>query len=163
LDPAEESSASISDSKPGSTGTIIEAFALRQSNDYNGNQVIDNLVVATTFAEALAGTGTGDVLGDYNGNGVVDAADFTVWRDHLGNMGAPGIPGDGDNGTLTGTPDGTVDSNDYAYWKSRFGATSGAGSLVAAIVPEPSSVLLAVVGIALLGAGRCRAAVRLAG
>ena len=23
-------------------------------------------------------------IGDYNDNGIVDAADYTVWRDHLG-------------------------------------------------------------------------------
>ena len=155
LDPADESSPSITDTKV-PAGQQMEAFALRQSNDYDGQQIIDNLVVATTFAEALAGTGTGMVPGDYNGNGLIDAADYTVWRDHLGNTGAPGIPGDGDDGTLTGTPDGTVDANDYAYWVSRFGATSGAGSLSpsASAVPEPAGVLMSLVGIALLGAIR---------
>ncbi len=151
LDPVDESSDSISDVKS-SVGTLIEAFALRQSNDYVGTQLIDNLVVATTFAEALAGTGTGVVGGDYNGDGIVDAADYTVWRNNFGNAGAPGIPGDGDNGTLTGTPDGIVNTDDYAYWKSRFGAISGAGSVAAAAVPEPASVLLAVLGWGLLGA-----------
>ena len=148
LDPTDESSDSISDTKS-SVGTLIEAFALRQSNDYVGTQLIDNLVVATTFAEALAGTGTGGVAGDYNGNGIVDAADYTVWRDNLGSTGAPGIPGDGDDGTLTGTPDGIVDASDYAYWKLR-SARSGAGSIATAAVPEPTSALLAVLLCVLL-------------
>jgi hypothetical protein len=102
------------------------------------------------------------VQGDYNGNGTVDAADYTVWRDHLGNTGAPGIPGDGDDGTLTGTPDGMVDAADYAYWKERFGIApavfgdggaswfddvslvrltpSGLGSISLAAVPEPATI-----------------------
>ncbi len=161
LDPVDESSDSISDIKS-SVGTVIEAFALRQSNDYVGTQLIDHLVVATTFAEALAGTGTGVVAGDYNGNGVVDAADYTVWRDNLGNTGAPGIPGDGDDGTLTGMPDGIVNASDYDFWKWRFGAISGGGSAAAAAVPEPTGVLLAVLGCALLGAARSRCSFRVA-
>jgi hypothetical protein len=81
------------------------------------------------------------ILGDYNGNGIVDAADYTTWRDHLGQA-----------FTLSGErPDavspGEVDQEDYAYWVSRFGATSnpGAASLGARAVPEPASWLLAVV------------------
>ena len=53
LDPVDESSASISNSAGGATGTLIEAFALRQSNDYTGSQIIDNVCVATSFGDAL--------------------------------------------------------------------------------------------------------------
>jgi hypothetical protein len=53
LDPVNESSTSVSNSAGGATGTLIEAFALRQSNDYTGSQIIDNLCVATSFLEAL--------------------------------------------------------------------------------------------------------------
>jgi hypothetical protein len=58
------------------------------------------------------------VPGDYNNNGIVDAADYTVWRDHLGGT------------TLVNeavTP-GIVNQADYDYWKAHFGATSGSGS-----------------------------------
>ncbi len=53
LDPVDESSTNISNSAGGATGTLIEAFALRQSNDYTGSQIIDNVCVATTFGDAL--------------------------------------------------------------------------------------------------------------
>jgi hypothetical protein len=53
IDPVNESSSSVSNSAGGATGTLIEAFALRQSNDYTGSQIIDNLCVATSFNEAL--------------------------------------------------------------------------------------------------------------
>ena len=62
------------------------------------------------------------VPGDYNQNGTVDAADYTVWRDHLGQT-----------FTLTNenpaaaTP-GVVDAEDYAFWKSHFGESLGSGS-----------------------------------
>ncbi len=82
------------------------------------------------------------VPGDYNGNGVVDAADYVLWRNGgaLQNEGA--TPG-------SNTPE------DYTYWRSRFGATSGSGAAVAAAVPEPSAVVLMFAG--LLGScGYCR-------
>ena len=144
LDPESESSPYISHTGH-STLQPMESYALRQSSDYTGTQIVDNIVVATSFAEALSGISSEGVAGDYNGNGIVDAADYTVWRDKLGNVGTPGIPGDGDDGTLSGTPDGTVDASDYAYWKTRFGATSGSGSAgigsIRTAVPEPATGL----------------------
>ena len=83
------------------------------------------------------------VPGDYNSNGVVDAADYTKWRDTLGQTGS-GLAADG-NG------DNVVNQLDYTYWKTRFGNTSGSGSSLVqsgANVPEPS--VLASVCLALL-------------
>ena len=55
------------------------------------------------------------LAGDYNGNNVIDAADYTVWRDAIGGP-----------ATLVNDPTpGTVDDTDYQYWKSHFGATIG--------------------------------------
>ncbi|MCO6045462.1 PEP-CTERM sorting domain-containing protein [Aeoliella sp. ICT_H6.2] len=74
--------------------------------------------------------------GDFNGDGMVDLADYTVWRNNLG----------GDENSLaagTGNNSGIVDAGDYALWKSNFGATSGAvGGIGSGNVPEPSSVVL---------------------
>jgi autotransporter-associated beta strand protein len=74
------------------------------------------------------------VAGDYNQNGVVDAADYVLWRNSLG----PGsLPNEG------GISPGVVDTADYNFWRSRFGATSGAASGVGSnAAPEPSSVLV---------------------
>lgn len=62
--------------------------------------------------------------GDFNGDLVVDAADYTVWRDGL-------------NGQYTPA--------DYQDWKSHFGqsAGSGAGGVHASAVPEPATATLA--------------------
>jgi len=54
--------------------------------------------------------------GDYSIDGVVDAMDYTVWRETLGAVVSPGAGADG-NG------DGVVDDRDYAVWKSNFGVT----------------------------------------
>ncbi len=80
--------------------------------------------------------------GDYNGDGIVDAADYTVWRDTLGST--SDLRADGDDS-------GTVDAGDYTVWTSHFGSTSGAGTMVATTaVPEPSAAILGAVCLALL-------------
>ena len=56
--------------------------------------------------------------GDYNGDGIIDAGDYTAWRDTLGQAVAPGNGADG-NGN------GTIDRPDYAFWQSRFGLITG--------------------------------------
>lgn len=80
--------------------------------------------------------------GDFNGNGTVDAADYTVWRDNLG----------GDESVLMGNGNGMngVDPADYDLWKSNFGTTSNA-VVSASAVPEPSSLLLLVLGFVAIG------------
>ena len=61
----------------------------------------------------------GELLaGDYNLDGAVDAADYTVWRDNASGLFTPA---------------------DYTVWANNFGATFGA----AAAVPEPATIVLA--------------------
>jgi hypothetical protein len=75
--------------------------------------------------------------GDFNGDGFVDAVDYTVWRNRLGDATEADIHhnGDGQNG---------VDAADYDWWKQRYGNLAGAGSggLASAAVPEPATWLL---------------------
>ncbi len=65
--------------------------------------------------------------GDYNHDGVVDAADYLVWRKDPANNG----------GTLGG----------YSAWRTNFGMTAGSGAALltaetqSAAVPEPSSAV----------------------
>jgi hypothetical protein len=79
------------------------------------------------------------VKADYNQNGVVDAADYIVWR-KLNGLSGSGLAADG-NG------DNQVDNDDYVIWRQNFGnrrgTATGAGSLVAASVPEPSTLFFA--------------------
>jgi hypothetical protein len=80
--------------------------------------------------------------GDYNNNGVVDGADYVVWRK---------------GGTLANEVDnpGTVNAADYTEWRARFGNTSGSGSsLAAGAVPEPGSTVLVLLGFTGLFCGR---------
>ncbi|MEN1681129.1 MAG: hypothetical protein AAGJ46_16200 [Planctomycetota bacterium] len=68
--------------------------------------------------------------GDYNNDGVVDTADYTVWRD---NLGAPA-------GTLPNDVDGgQIDNRQYETWRSNF---LEAAAEAAAATPEPASLSL---------------------
>lgn len=75
--------------------------------------------------------------GDYNLNGVVDAADYVVWRDTLTQSVSPTGSG------ADGNANGTIDSGDLDFWRAHFGnilAGSATGSsLSAESVPEPAS------------------------
>lgn len=148
LNPTDESSAFISHTGHSKLQSM-EAFALRQSSDYFGTQIIDNIVVATSFAEAFSGVNSVGLLGDYNGNDQIDAADYSAWRDTFEAAGTE---------LLNDPTPGVVDESDFEYWRAHFGefANSGASSSRgAATVPEPSGALLAVLGIVVLrGAGR---------
>ena len=92
----------------------------------------------TTGEISLAAAG---LTGDYNGNGIVDAADYTVWRDTLGsttNLAANG------NGNMV------IDAGDLTVWQANFGATLGSGAHEAAAVPEPRSLALLLFGLPFL-------------
>ncbi|TWT86305.1 hypothetical protein Mal64_38450 [Pseudobythopirellula maris] len=73
------------------------------------------------------------LVGDYNNNGVVDAADFTVWRDRRGTSYA--LP---NRDPAVG---GVVKTADYDAWVSHFGDTLP-GLAQGTSVPEPGAALL---------------------
>lgn len=78
--------------------------------------------------------------GDFNADGTVDAADYVVWRNHLG--------GNFDlnaNGDENGSSARIVDLADYDLWRANFGATLNVGT--SAPVPEPSSWLLFMISL----------------
>jgi hypothetical protein len=89
------------------------------------------------------------IVGDYNHDRVVDASDYTVWRDELGQTGY-GLAADGDL-------NGIVDAADYDVWKSAFG--TGGGGSAARAVPEPRTwalLILSTVGLSFRRYSRSR-------
>lgn len=83
--------------------------------------------------------------GDYNGDGIVNLADYTVWRDHLGTT-----------STLENDPiGGTVGTAQYEAWKANFGA-GGMGVVAAVAVPEPATAWLFALAGGLVASWRSR-------
>jgi hypothetical protein len=103
------------------------------------------------------------VAGDYNGNGVTDAADYVIWRKTVGQMGPVGNCDP--NNTCTGNPivfgnmqangavsssyTQTIDAADYEFWRANFGKTvSESGVGAGAAVPEPTAALIVLLAAA---------------
>lgn len=128
--------------------------------DFNGQDTIDSLFIdgvsqatgtwgalnSGAMNESALFTGSGLLLvstlaglsGDYNNDGVVDAADYTVWRDNLG-AAAGTLPNDVDGGQ--------IGSAQYQTWKANYGTTLGAGS--AGSIPEPGTAFLIAIALAM--------------
>ncbi|TWT90378.1 hypothetical protein Mal64_07670 [Pseudobythopirellula maris] len=106
------------------TGT--DAGSNTESDDPRAIYLLDN--VRLEFEAATGGV----LVGDFNDNGVVDAADFTVWRDNLGA---------GDESSINNAGDGLggVDMADYDLWVANFGDTAEA---LAVSAPEPAALSL---------------------
>jgi hypothetical protein len=126
------------------TGVIDEvAFWRRALSQAEIDQHVANFLAGNSYFASTPGP----LAGDYNGNGVVDAADYVVWRKALGQMVPPGTGADGDG-------DGTIGMGDYNFWRGRFGNTSVSGSaLETGAVPEPGHLAwMVAVGLSLAGA-----------
>ncbi|WP_442483741.1 hypothetical protein [Aeoliella sp. SH292] len=85
------------------------------------------------------------VEGDFNDDGVVNLADYTLWRDNLGATTEAAINFRGNGGGIT--------SADYTLWKTNFGdmAAGASGLTGGAPVPEPGGVWwIAVAAVAMV-------------
>jgi hypothetical protein len=157
------------------SGYIFNTFLLRQSGDPHPPNDLDPNTPAPqpSFIESNKGVPYGTILtgdlgapnflfGDFNKDGVVDAADYTVWRDTLGQTGSEFVAGESplvhNHPKADGNHDFLVDEADYAVWKSYFGQPglgAGAGSLGGGgTVPEPASAFLLILGLAAFAARR---------
>jgi hypothetical protein len=139
------------------------------TGSFNGQQFTSTLdydLFGTFFVgyrEAITGTSThvtrhdpptfdligtvAALAGDYNDNGVVDAADYVVWRDNVGT-----------NNTLPNNSlPGPIGPDHYNQWRANFGRTAagGPGGLATA-VPEPSAMALIACGVVALVGAQCR-------
>jgi hypothetical protein len=92
-------------------------------------------------------------LGDYNQNGVVDAADYVVWRDTLNQSTSVGNGADGN-------ANGVIDSADYDVWKAQYGTASFPESAMGRTLPEPTLSELAVASAMVMIGVRRRRAIR---
>ena len=125
------------------TGIITGQFDLILNPAATGPTAFADAGVVTTLTNGLLQIGDAPTLtGDYNGNGIVDAADYVLWRETLNQMGM--------NLAADGNGNNQVDPADYEVWRTNFGRTAAAGTYLTphespgqhAAVPEPASILL---------------------
>ena len=118
---------------PNSSGLSGSAFA---STPFYGN----DLVVIERVARIPI------LAGDYDFSGIVNNADYAVWRASFGSS---------TNAAADGNGNGIVDAADYTIWRESLGHSTppggGAGALQTVAAPEPNSLLLAAMvgGVAL--------------
>ncbi|MEN1680243.1 MAG: autotransporter-associated beta strand repeat-containing protein [Planctomycetota bacterium] len=119
--------------------TIVTAGA---SLDTTGLSTLDGFSLSAVGNDlVLTFVGSALLPGDFNNDGIVDTADYTVWRDSLGNQ--PGALGAND------TVGGVIGIAQYELWKTNFGAALPAALRDSASVPEPTAAWL----VASVGAG----------
>lgn len=125
-------------------GSLVLGAVTQPSGTYGSSLSSATFKLDEYFAGAgILTISPAGVPGDYNGNGIVDSADYVLWRNGgplLNEVDAPG----------------TVNAADYTAWRARFGNTSGSGSSLGstAAVPEPGSLaLLALAGLIVSAAG----------
>ena len=111
----------------------------------------DEYRLGTTHQDVMPfTTAPAGLVGDYNSNNVVDAADYVVWRNNENTMTA--MPND--------PVGGVIGPSQYNNWRANFGASTASSSAgLGTAVPEPAALMLAV--IAVLALARASAAGKL--
>jgi hypothetical protein len=134
---------------PGDVRTISGLSMLTNFGDDDGRprsmNDLGQIAFYAGFTDGSSGIFLSDAVahlpGDYNGDQIVDTADYVVWRKALA---AQNLIADGDR-------DGIVGEGDRGIWKEFFGMSlvvdSGAGGTS---VPEPSAALLVSICCAVL-------------
>jgi hypothetical protein len=129
-----QSGASLGSSNSGGVG-VAESLSFESGSAGDFTVRVTGSTTATQLYRLDVAVASLALPGDYTGDGLVDAADYTRWRDTLGST--MDLAADG-NGS------GAVDPADYGVWVSAYGSTA-TGSAISAFagVPEPGTLWLA--------------------
>ncbi|MBX3426094.1 MAG: PEP-CTERM sorting domain-containing protein [Pirellulales bacterium] len=145
VNPSSSASPSITDTLPNSNITtgLMTSLALRQNGAGSSNPdvLVDVVSIGNSFDDVLAALGGGGgefAAADFNENGAVDGTDLGIWAGGYGSTGAPKSSGDA-------TGEGDVDGADFLVWQREYTGPPAVGA-----VPEPTSVGLVLVGLAVL-------------
>jgi autotransporter-associated beta strand protein len=126
--------------------TILTADTLVHNLALGGpDGALFRLSASTATELKLTYIGFAPLPGDFNGDQLVDGADYTVWRDHVGSPEGALL-----NSAGTG---GVIDQDDYNLWVANYGQTA---PTTATAVPEPTAALLLFASLAAAGPWRRR-------
>jgi hypothetical protein len=160
-------------------GTTYPVNGIRSQIDFDvvgyqfGDYSLNTRFGLGDFQRWRADFGTTTQRTDGNRNGLVDAADYTVWRDKVtSNFGDLNLDGavNGSDYTLWrlnfGSPptlaldaneNEAIDAADYTVWRDR---VTLAAAAVPSAVPEPAAVTIAMLTVLVSLSGRARRSVR---
>src|SRR5207253_540424 len=96
------------------TFATLQLPALSSGLSWNTSQLYTSGVLSVVSA---------GIPGDFNQNGIVDAADYVTWRKGLGT---------------------TFTQSDYDTWRAHFGQTAGSGSGASTLASVPEPTMLAI-------------------
>lgn len=128
----------------GATGIISNFDLFRGSSPQTGRGTIFNRNNQIAFWVNFTGQTTSALIvadltpfqpGDYNVDGVVDAADYIIWRNTLGSTNDLSADGNGNS---------VIDEGDWVVWQQNYGESigPGIGAGASATIPEPSAASL---------------------
>jgi hypothetical protein len=120
--------------KPGTPNRSVTAFV--------GSAISGSGVPIKLFNTSFAIPTIPSLEGDYNRDGNLSTNDYTEWRKVFGESQPQCLYADGSN-------DGTVDGRDYIVWRKAV-SSEGTGATFGTTIPEPTSLLLAGSGLAVL-------------
>jgi alpha-tubulin suppressor-like RCC1 family protein len=108
------------------------------------------IAAGATHALAIIEPVVAPVAGDFNSDGQVNLADYTVWRDSLGMTGTD-LAADANE-------DHVVSASDYTHWKENFGRVAHTipEATSASLVPEPATRWLPLLLLATMCGQRLR-------
>jgi hypothetical protein len=107
---------------------IIKVGIGSSTNNDIGRFAIDNVLIRSGVLFDRSFPTVGGPPGDFDGSGIVDTADFDMWKQRFGNTAPP--LADADN-------DGDTDGADFLIWQRNFAPAAGSA------VPEPASIAIA--------------------
>jgi hypothetical protein len=105
---------------PTTVGSFSAVYTLHLSDEDLPGEQLQTLTLNLLAQAVLAG--------DFNTDGIVDAADYVVWRDGL---------------------DSIYTLEEYEVWRAHFGETAGGAPPPSTAIPEPGCTLLVFIAICL--------------
>lgn len=138
-------------------GSGTPSALYRGGNVYNSHDQLafTAFFTNTTISAVVVADLTPFQPGDYTGDGIVDTADYILWRNTLGST---------TELAADGTGNGIIDEGDWVIWRQNFGETitdgiPGAASAADVPIPEPGACVLVILGavsVSTLRRSRCR-------